>query len=450
MNGRIDITKERLRGSALILTVVLTSILAIVGIMFVMASRVEMLSTSAMTDERDLNLAVDTIVAKLANELVLDVPGVAGQEYYDYPGEEDTWLANIEPYSVADVNTIIHYWGQITDLTGYIRDRWGTSTGVTQEVNVDPPDRDVIKEYPEITLDQNGEIEKQLADADGDGIADSRWIKLEDLTTSKAKSIYAAIRVIDNAGMLNVNTAYMPDENDIDRCDGRWLHQINLAALGQGDQERNNGKDGADAIFSVRSNIGAAPSDSDLEDYELDGAWRLTDPNDEYTPFDISDELELRHRNIVSAPGVTRIETTWEDTVSRKGNKYVADRPYDARKTTWNLDAWLQRIMDPYDPNQEYDRRHILTTYSIDRIISANANGPVFAGMTNVNLDVSSLDDVNNYYDELLSWEKAKSLYERFTACVDVNRTSTRQRMKRELAQLAVSSKPSLTRHPIS
>ena len=85
-------------GSALILAVVLTSLLAIVGVLFVMVARVDRIATSAISENKELNFAVETVVAKISQELVLDVPGVAA-EYQDYPGPEDRWLANLEPYT---------------------------------------------------------------------------------------------------------------------------------------------------------------------------------------------------------------------------------------------------------------------------------------------------------------------------------------------------------------
>ncbi len=58
--------------------------------------------------------------------------------------------------------------------------------------------------------------EGQIADADGDGVADSRWVVIPDVNSSKGKPIYAAIRIIDNGGMMNVNTAYKFNPNDPD------------------------------------------------------------------------------------------------------------------------------------------------------------------------------------------------------------------------------------------
>ncbi len=440
MTGAKHTDKRLPKGSALILTVVLSSILAIVAVLFLLASRVETLSTSSLMDERDLNLAVDTIVSKLSNTIVLDTPGVAGQEYYDYPGEEDTWLAGIEPY--RDGTT--YKWGQITDLTGYIRRNWGIAAGVTQKVYVDPPgQRKVIKEYSDITLDSNGDLEELLADADGDGIADSKWIDLEDVMGSRGRNIYAAIRVIDNAGTLNVNTGYQFDSNStkILRVDGSRLHQINLSALA-----RN--PDTIAGITLKRSDM-SYPADTQLEDYERGAAWKLADPCDDYTLFDISDELELRYRFLVSSPSINRIENAWEETISESFT-YVADRPYDARNKQWNLNAWESRVTKPSDPN--YDRRHLLSAYNLDRIIAADAadaNGFGNIGMINVNFDPcdypsnrnrQQLDQVTRNYNELYSWGTARDFYIRTVKCLDPNLPDrTRRRMKRELAQLAVN-----------
>lgn len=435
MAGTKHKDKRPSKGSALILTVVLSSILAIVAVLFLLASRVETLSTSSLTDERDLNLAVDTIISKLSNILVLDTPGVSGQEYYDYPGEEDTWLASTEPYKDTSVIPVAYRWGQISDLTGYIRRNWGPADGVTQNVNVDPPGlREIIQEYSDVVLDGNGDLLETLADADGDGIADSKWFELEDDMGSRAQKIYAAVRVVDNAAMLNINTAYTPDENDIDRCDGRWLHQVNLEPLARL-------TDNADKVFSVRSNLGAAsPTNAELEEYELRGAWKLADPCEEYTLFDISDELELRHRFCINSKSIARIENTWIDTVGKDFIGIKNNGPY-AGGNFGKLTEWQSRTTNPADPN--YDRRHILSVYNVDRIIAADAadaNTIRDVGMVNVNFDPCDLDRQSKDHTELFSWNTARNFYARSVKCIEPNLPrATRRRMKRELAQLAVN-----------
>ena len=83
-------------GSALILAVVLVSLLAVVGVMFAMVARIDKMSTSAIAENKTLNLAVDTVIVKVSQELALDVPGPS-QEYYDYPDADNAWLASLEP-----------------------------------------------------------------------------------------------------------------------------------------------------------------------------------------------------------------------------------------------------------------------------------------------------------------------------------------------------------------
>ena len=207
------------RGSALILAVVLTSLLALIGTMFLMAARVDSIGTSAISENRDLNSAVEAVVANISQELSQDVPGMRGAEYYDYPGDRDRWLASLEPYEKTAGN---YYWRQTSDVTGFLeKENWDTQD---IEITNSPPDdrfKAVMEDHKKIELDDDGDLEEQLADADGDGVADSKWIELDDITSSKGKTIYAAIRVIDNGAMLNVNTVYadpgVPDQRKGDK-----------------------------------------------------------------------------------------------------------------------------------------------------------------------------------------------------------------------------------------
>jgi hypothetical protein len=57
---------ESAGGSALILAVVLTSLLAIVGVLFVMASRVDNMATSALSETKELDFAAETVTTRLS------------------------------------------------------------------------------------------------------------------------------------------------------------------------------------------------------------------------------------------------------------------------------------------------------------------------------------------------------------------------------------------------
>jgi len=358
-------------GSALILVVVLTSLLAIVGVMFVMVARVDRIATSAISENKTLDSAVEMVIARISQELVLDVPRL-GQEYYDYPDEENAWLASLEPYD-AEPNLLVddYRWRQISDVTGFLAD----NSYDTDDVDVDPPGpRKYIQEYPEITLDTSGELDELWADADGDGVADSKWIELDDITSNKGKPIYAAIRIIDNGGMLNVNTAYKFDPTgDRDRIDGSSQTQINLAALSQ--RGANGTLDNAaDKLQFIRCGRGSEPSgEDDIPEYERDVVWRYYQPAEgtKYTPFDISDELELRNRFLLEFEHIdTRIEEeVWDDVFT--GDNYL--HVPVGQNPEIKLADWFDRAQyDLSEPNatENYSYRHIGTTYNMDRIIN--------------------------------------------------------------------------------
>ena len=341
-------------GSALILAVVLTSLLAIVGALFIMVTRIDKMATSAIEDNRNLNLAVDTVVAKICEELILDVPGMPDgtiyQEYHDYPDIENAWLASIEP----DSNGGNYTWGQISNITGDGA-RWFN--------------------WPaEIVPDYQPDVQAEMtADADGDGVSDARWFELADMTGSKGQPIYAAIRIIDNGAMLNVNTAYLFDPTSTDRdMDGSSQLQINLMALAG--RPSNPPMPGEDmALLDARANYGVDTLPTDLDEYERSVIWRYGEPNGFYTPFDISDELELRNRFLLNN---TAIDTRLEEW----GGEFRSSTAYtpfgDLDK--WFINSYAAGLVDP-----NYAYRHISTTYNMDKIIN-----PAGGKMVNVNEDV--------------------------------------------------------------
>lgn len=401
-------------GSALILAVILTALLAVIGTIFLLSSRVESMSTSSIEEEKALESAIDSIIKKIANELTNDVPGVSGQEYYDYPGEKDTWLASIEPYKNTATNEYI--WPQITDLTGLLQNQKDDEMRfATRHVKVKPQLSNVIIEYPEIKLNDNGtwlrtgnkkdiinnkddglkedEYRGQLADADGDGIADSKWIRLVDTFTGKGKDIYAAIRIIDNGGMINVNTAYRFDPTvtfnvaNNKRVDGSTQSNIDLKELAySGDsiddlvKELNNDKNNVDAYIYNDAYINKI-------------LRRIESPDDpDYQPFDISDDLDLRSRFCVSSKNKGRLKTVWEDTLD------IRNRTFDSSSGD-GLSDWIEEICrETLVSDSKYDRRHMLTCWNMDRII--NPDGISAGGsledckMFGVN---GRLDNMGNY-----------------------------------------------------
>ena len=162
---------KRYAGSALILAVVLSSLLAIVGVLFVMTARINQMSAKALSENKDLDLAVDTVIADLSQVMVSDVPGIVNnnQELYDYPDINNIWLADLEPYE----NNGIYYWRQISDITGIL-------AGKNRNVRAV-----VVSDFAPIPDSNN-----PLADSDGDGIGDSKWVRLNGITSSDGKPVY--------------------------------------------------------------------------------------------------------------------------------------------------------------------------------------------------------------------------------------------------------------------
>ncbi len=368
ITDRKSARKKSSTASALILAVVLTSLLAIVGVLFVMIARVDKIASSALMESKELDAAVDTVVARICEELVLDVPDVAGQEYYDYPDQYNRWLADLEPYQIGGN----YYWRQVSDVTGILQ-------SYARDVQAK-----VIREYDVIT-DFNTPV--ATADADGDGVGDSKWIRLIDITSSRGKPVYAAIRIINNGGMLNVNTAFKLDPGAGARgIDGSSQMHVNAMALaGRPGNPPTLAEE--DALLQARANYGVGVDPRDLSRYEQNVIWSYAEPNGPYTPFDISDELELRYRFILNHTGIdTRLEawggefrklTTLSTPVTSGGQQ---------------LDAWFRRVSDPgiVDPNYEY--RHLATVYNMDRIINPAGSALNNGKMVNVNVaDIQSL-----------------------------------------------------------
>ena len=377
-------------GSALILAVVLTSLLAIVGALFVMMARVNKIASSGLSESKELDAAIETVIAKISDELALDVPHNdpcrPREEYYDYPDVNNAWLASLEPYDKPGVG---YCWRQISDVTGFLERKVFGKGDVDVELpsaQRPKPSEAWVRDYPQINVDENGDfldkdgalaVEGLWADADGDGVADSKWVELDDITSSKGRPIYAAIRIIDNGGMLNVNTAYKFDPGGSQQeIDGSSQMQINLMALSWRPPDYNTYDLQSESdLLEARCGDGAEAL------YEQNVIWRYGEPNGPYTPFDISDELELRNRFLLNH---TDIDTRLEDW-GGEFRKATSSTPFES------LNEWFKSAYDngSFDPNYAY--RHIATTYNMDRIIDPNGDK-----MTNIN--DANVDDL---YDSI-------------------------------------------------
>jgi hypothetical protein len=416
-------------GSALILTVVLTSLLAIVGVLFLMAARIDKMATSAAVDNEQLTFAVDSVVAQIRDVLAQDLPrpssrniNVEAQEYYDYPDPCNAWLADLEPNDLKAVpnpsnpkqNLYRVRWHQISDI---MKDTTGRSIGDTTDVNA------VTVGEREPIIDSNSI--RANADADGDGVGDARWFAMPGVASSKGKPIYAAVRIVDNGAMLNLNTGYKFDPNaqstSPSDIDGHSQLQVNVLALAA--------QPGilpvplkATELLAARATSAAAAMN--LAAYEQEVIWGYDygdkDPafRGRYVPFDLSDELELRYRYLLDQQNTDTRSEKWG--WFRRPAKVIWT-PVDADGN--DLRIWYSRATQiepniPADPNLKsgalaayYAYRHIATAYNLDRVLTPR---PLFTRpggearkMVNVNDIVSeeglSADTLSRIIDTALA-----------------------------------------------
>ncbi len=400
--------KQKNQGSAMILVVVLTVLLAVVGVMFMMTSRINDMSSAAVIDNRDLEAGVQTVVGRINTILTQDLFGTDLQkamldnadpdinEPYDSPGDADRWLANIEP----DQSNF--KWSHPSDISKH---------GV---LPTDPMTPIVVPEYPKYTFAANTEpnMNGLIADADGDGVADAMWIRLDDICTSKGKPIFAAVRIIDNCAMLNLNTAYpynYPDKqreaadplpfleqkrhiNNVPSSEeGYFLTEVSYIPFLRGSDLNLNFIEGNpfgnninsanwNNLVKARKQMNPLASGCftpeqiyamSVQNFKTFGPYNFL--------FDISDELEIRNRYLLTSRSQARFERkdVANYTLDAGGGIYATlEVPRDSINN--KIEDWKIR-MNPLNFNMAsggvngyyYDRRHICTFYSFDRDISS-------------------------------------------------------------------------------
>ena len=536
----------------MILVVIVTVLLAVVGVMFVMVARVGEMETSAVIDSGDLNTAVESVVDRVHTVLVEDLfgtdermlngdadsvhPGADEREDFSrqwgipigpgnngtidwtsaqvpnnddvwLPGTgDDIWLASLEPEykgpgpdTKVGTSDDIYDWPRVTDLWGTLQGRPDSlyyqqysskdhaaiySTNALRKQWIDPDDTSNATHLTEgwtaglwnkwqvsakdvrakvivpgertgvvavgtdtdantnLVLDADKAPGTQAypdpwgnatwvslygarADADGDGVADSRWVKIPNLTTSRGKPVLAAVRIIDNCAMLNLNTAHCfyqdptivaanPNTSPFAKVwyptrnlfqtqpvlgkyasEGRFLTEVNYRSWLRG----------ADLTAPAPN-----PAPYDQNWYRLQiarGLWNLVNgvpltPEQShnvilnnidnamlpYTFFDIGDELEMRNRYLMTSRAETRFERNdvANYTFNAGGSLYaVLETPIDTDndfRRMWKIridprnfnefsGAFVGtdsgQLVNPVNYQYRYDRRHVSTFYSFDR-----------------------------------------------------------------------------------
>jgi hypothetical protein len=326
------------------------------------------------------------------------------------PGiRDDEWLASLEPVCIWNNSTPepiddLYAWPHLTDLYGNNFDIAQPPPGMffydpESRAELDKnqwdgsPTSEMYKVSPfnfntlvRITDDNKGtEIIVQAgnwsnpkdvwlwgarADADGDGVADSRWVKVPNITGPQGQNVYTAVRIIDNGGMLNLNTAFSMGGLG----DGRYLSSVAYEPFLRGDDRIS-----LTAMDRIR-NSRMYNYDASLEteqSYHQNVVMNIENPDPAYVLFDISDELEMRNRYLLTSEAEARFEQeqTAHYTFDADGGLYPA---LHIPRTLDNFDTWKFR-MDPLNfddssggaPTYEwkYDRRHVCTFYSYTRTL---------------------------------------------------------------------------------
>lgn len=459
-------SKKRIRkngGSALILVVVVTVLLAVIGIMFLMVSRVGDVMGTAAEQEQEMDQAVQTVTGRIEMLLMQDLFGTdlkapaiadgsgASNEPYDAPGTADPWLASLEPKWINENGTPndptddLYQWDHITNISdipqptfqNMLKVNWNRTllNGTGPVDTADPARRSewgaIIPEYQSLSAlmrrppDGKG-YACPPADADGDGVADSVWIRIdrpsdidgmpgpdpEWLYPDPAdKPIYAAVRIVDNCAMLNLNTAQMTRlvyPNVVG--DGKYLSQVDYQVFLRGDDQA------VPAVIKSARRLNHREAFDTFQQYQDNVILHIENPNEglaapKYALFDLGDELEMRNRFFLTSSVLARFEQRTDlsdpfhplfgcyETFDYERGEFVGGwnvalrvrrNPID---TTDDLKIWKLRMnpenfdyAGPWngqgglpDYTYYYDRRHICTFTSFDR--NLRWNGDPFLAM---------------------------------------------------------------------
>ncbi|MBK8268839.1 MAG: hypothetical protein IPK83_11270 [Planctomycetes bacterium] len=166
---------------------------------------------------------------------------------------------------------------------------------------------DAVPQFPYFDTNADGVVD--LWDADGDGVPDSPLslvLETDRDDSNQARRLYAAVRIVDHAGMLNVNTA-----SSMRLTDG----SLTFDETRQGLQRRGRsatdflldgvvhrddwfGSSRVSNMVDYRSN-GVDPDVYDREFIRRSLVGGLPFAATFYLPYEMRDEASLRHRNML-------------------------------------------------------------------------------------------------------------------------------------------------------
>ncbi len=428
------LTNPRRRGTILVLVSVMLVLMVILAAGFLGTARRERIVGTAVKQDANAHSAVSAAIDLIGSTFAADwldyVDPPAGanapaSEFHDYPSPaalngnvfnpsvpSDEWLATIAPeyYNpafmtgpVLDENSTnpafigFQWWRQVSLLdstVGFINavtfnPLYSTATGLDPIV-IDPaynPPPDGVQRYaqtlryiwlddPSLTAANRSILEARMADADGDGYADSRWSELP-YNSGDGLRWAGAFRIIDNNAQINVNTATAWSEDSL----GQTPADIDLAGflaraweLGVPANQTQDTKNPQRSLLSRSDDVMAAQFDASRKSGvgSLDIAstrltqWqnlgsRVGEPLEGYSAFGFESELDLR-RNFAmnrSAMLISPFEAAYFPGAGAAGSQ--------ATRLTLSLGVLRSGLTETYARSRmdlARDRRHLLTTFN--------------------------------------------------------------------------------------
>ncbi len=234
-HSQIPARLKRQRGVATILVISSLLVLTLIGFALITIVQFQKMSAtaagSAQSRSNNIDLVTKSITDKLQQDLAQTysilkntgvkvdlstekeiVPNTYSANEMTYPGAAHKWLSSLVPYDSnlttdadgdGDPTNDFESWRQISFLgTTPSTEFIDISTGLLYTVPAVPTQWDLPYKT---TAALSAAEALQMVDTDGDGVVDSRYMLLKTPQSDDLLWAYA-VRIVDNSGMLNLNT----------------------------------------------------------------------------------------------------------------------------------------------------------------------------------------------------------------------------------------------------
>lgn len=396
------------RGSLMVLVIVVLVLLAILGMSYLQVARLDRIA-SAQDKSNNIDIVAASVTAKIAQTLKDDVTGIfdGTKKPYDHPAKEvDQWLAASSPSFAATDPT----WPHLTSLTDeFLRIRHDAAA--PDEYAIDNSSTNYLVKDAGVKISGTDSLETSSisgnsfwalgADADGDGVLDSRW-EWAPIQQIGGTAYVMAVRIVDNSSMINVNAATAMTSNGTtgyatgtDTPRGYFPTDIDLSRLTSLANGAWSGELSALLGGTTRQLSGAVPSIfTDRQTAWLDHVSMYGYDTNRYLH---RNELDLRYRNGLNSSGVSpRYLTSDMPNLLRSGSGENAWYNVVGGSTTAHMASFFQggADADAVSGRAFPEIRHLLTTVSGAAVFSPNHNN-MHTGTRTLKYDLLTQDVVS-------------------------------------------------------